>query len=77
MSDEQPEYPEPNWTTAPAHVLFFAIDPDGAGRWFFTEPSPTEKRWCASMGFKEDAGEYPLPLGCDWRLTLRQRPSQQ
>lgn len=73
----QVEYPEPDWTDAPAGAGWWAIHADGIAAWFWHEPVTSNAIWI------DELDEYgctyagsELPLGCDWRLTLRQRPSQ-
>ena len=72
-------YPEPDWDNAPKWARWWAVEPDGeeygSAHWYAEQPSiadswwnePTSSRFC----FDETVN---LPLGCDWRLTLRKRP---
>ena len=71
------EYPEPDWMDAPPEANWWAIHADGVAAWFFNKPHPYAAIWLDEIdevGYTYDGPE--LPLGCDWRLTLRQRPSR-
>ncbi len=75
---QQAEYPEPDWTQAPTLANWWVIHADGIAAWFVSKPHPYAAIWIDEfdeVGYTCAGSE--LPLGCDWRLTLRQRPSQQ
>lgn len=73
------EYPEPNWVQAPIWANWYTIDKDGTRAWFAAKPyiHDGDAGWSSTDSAWENAETEPLQLGCDWRLTLRQRPSQQ
>lgn len=76
--DAQPEAPEPDWTTAPDWAQWWAVDADGLAYWYGIVPptlSPTHDMWDTGPdGFDTPIGYIDLPLGIDWRTTLRTRP---
>lgn len=73
--DAQPEAPEPDWSTAPEWAQWWAVDTDGVACWYVSEPNingavwaPTDDLWHLTQGL------VALPIGVDWRTTLRKRP---
>lgn len=68
--------PTPDWPQAPKRANYYAVDADGLAAWFEEKPYmiggiwsyDDEEQWC------EVIGNIELPLGMDWRLTLRRRP---
>jgi hypothetical protein len=68
-------YPEPDWDNAPEWAHWWAVEPDGIARWYAEQPSIEDAWWDEepSSLFGHD-GTVNLPLGCDWRMTLRKRP---
>lgn len=72
--------PEPNWSEAPDEpspgAQFWTADANGCARWWRRRPFPTGTgTWGTDgVGGWWNAGRVDLPLGTDWRLTLRQRP---
>ena len=73
--DAQPDAPLPDWTTAPEWAQWWAVDADGMACWYTSEPKiyesvwgPEDDRWHVTHGLVD------LPLGVDWRTTLRRRP---
>lgn len=89
-STTQAQYPEPDWTTAPAGTRWWAIDAENWAYWFDTKPIIHKAQWRVRKKRTEEGrknsgratylgignlNDYvKLPLGCDWRLTLRRRP---
>lgn len=69
-------YPEPDWSTAPAWAQWWAVDARGIGLLYECEPVLAELEWWRvdPACRYQKAMKVDLPLGCDWRLTLRQRP---
>lgn len=81
--DAQPAAPEPDWSQAPDWARWWAADSDGESTYYAERPEPDEKiacwdsaRWSAkgSTILSEWDKTSPLPLGVDWRTTLRKRP---
>lgn len=74
-----PVYLPPDWSKVPAWASWWAVAPNGVVMGF--EAMPTikngiiESGWYAAQGFWESIGRVDLPIGCDWRLTLQQRPN--
>lgn len=85
--------PEPDWSQAeaidrwlsetfdePLRVEWYGIDSNGAERWFVDKPTlGSEEKipsW-VSDGYSYWGGMVDLPLGIDWRTTLRRRPQGQ
>ncbi len=78
LIDAQVEYPEPDWEPLPVWANWWAIDNVGRICWFETQPSCSFMTgWSCECRCGRSRIGNDLPLGCDWRLTLRQRPSQQ
>ncbi len=72
--DAQPDAPEPDWTTAPEDATHHAYLHDGRGAWLLLNPGDgydSPGMWGARM--MRFSG-LRLPLGIDWRTTLRERP---
>jgi len=80
-ADTQPEAPEPDWDEAPEWAQWWAVDADGLTYWYGIVPptlSPTHDMWDTGPdGFDTPIGYIDLPLGIDWRTTLRRRPEAQ
>lgn len=84
--DALPQAPEPDWDAAPEWArwatLFFNRAYAASGRmalyWQFHEGEPIrdEISWMTPKGTKSLIGSQrvEIPLGIDWRTTLRQRP---
>jgi hypothetical protein len=73
--------PEPDWSEAPETAEWWAVGPNNNARWFTKEPivasfAGSPLHWF-SAHLEKDAGRVTLPLGCDWRLTLRRRPGSE
>lgn len=74
--DAQSEMPEPDWADAPDDAVAWAVDADGYAHWFVDVPSleVSNSEWATHRFMEiEDAGHVILPLGIDWRTTLRHR----
>ena len=69
------EYPEPDWDDLPPWANWWAIDNVGRICWFQVQPSHHVTGWQFGGMHGNSRIGNDLPLGCDWRLTLRQRPS--
>jgi hypothetical protein len=72
-------YPEPDWDNAPEWARWWAVEPDGeeygSAHWYAEQPSIENAWWSEPTNSKFGHDEtVNLPLGCDWRLTLRKRP---
>lgn len=77
--DAQPEAPEPDWTNAPEWAQWWAVDANGMAWWYATQPeylSGDGTEWDCGQQARR-VGEIDLPLGTDWRTTLRRRPEAQ
>jgi len=78
----QPTAPEPDWSTASPDTQYHTIDASGLGIWWNTShpPQPVVFLWVSDELDKEQQYfmivdyVYDLPLGIDWRTTLRRRP---
>ena len=75
LTAEPSRYPEPDWDNAPEWAHWWAVEPDGIARWYAEQPSIEDAWWGEepSSLFGHDK-TVNLPLGCDWRMTLRKRP---
>ena len=74
--DLLPEDVRPTWDV-PDYLTHWAIDPDGTAMYFAGEPHVVDDlaTWCQPDGvYAEFDRRVTLPLGVDWRLTLRRRP---
>lgn len=75
LVDAPPVMPEADWSKAPDTAQFWAIDADGRAFWYLDEPHIAEPCWYdATYQF---APKVDLPIGIDWRTTLRKRPAAQ
>jgi len=83
LQQEGAAEPQPDWSDAPSAAMFYVVDPDGTAWWSNVEPYCSYRSACWCPRFREDgeldmwewAGKVTLPLGVDWRTTLRQRPA--
>jgi len=73
--------PEPDWSAAPEWAQWWAVSAASEAFWYAAEPKPINHmgHWARPMTNSRDsmmrrAGRIDLPLGTDWRLTLRERP---
>jgi hypothetical protein len=64
-----------DWSNAPSHAKYAAIDCDGEGWWYPTRPKLYLK-WFWGAGTGEPIGDSMLREGEDWRTTLEARPSR-
>ena len=74
--DAQPKAPEPDWTQAPDWAQWWAVDADGMAWWYATQPeylNGAGTEWDGDQQTRR-VGLVDLPLGIDWRTTLRRRP---
>jgi hypothetical protein len=82
-----PDAGDVDWTQAPEWANWRAVDPNGWAHWFQEEPiklmTINYSGWVAKtingiqQGAELWASEVDLPLGVDWRETLRQRRKQE
>lgn len=77
------DMPQPNWDDE-QWANYWAVDANGREVWFTIEPYCDDDEgacWCGRFDTdgKHDPGIYgkkvKLPIGVDWRTTLRQRPT--
>lgn len=76
--DTQPEVPEPDWTQAPDWAQWWAADEDGRTYWYDRQPyveKADDGCWDGNGEFEWN-GDVTLPVGVDWRTTLRHRPEE-
>ena len=80
--DNQPAVPEPDWDAAPEWAEWYMVAPDGTiiyidGQTHEDMPTPVAEEgewdWFWKCQY-EEPGHVDLPLGIDWRTTLRRRP---
>ena len=75
-----PRMLEPDWKAAPEWAMWRAIDPDGQTIWSKEELMYEQAYWFHDRlhysvdGCCEHAEYVSLPVGIDWRCTLRKRP---
>ena len=69
----QPTAPEPDWSQAPEWAEWHSIDAIEIGSWWEFEPQLDGEMWDR---YRSRCQSYmtTLPLGIDWRTTLRERP---
>ena len=80
--DVQPTAPEPDWRTAAPDTQYHTIDASGLGIWWDTSHPPQTVGLLWEPDELDKEQQYPmivdyvydLPLGIDWRTTLRRRP---
>lgn len=71
--------PEPDWSKAPRWCCWWAVDEDGAARWFGPQPVQGKHWWYVDQDprllsvISVPAGTVELN-GYDWRQTLRCKP---
>jgi len=69
--------PQPDWSSAPEWAQWWSVDADGEATFWQNKPDVICIR-----GMWYDDGEclvacdLDLPIGIDWRTTLRQRPTE-
>lgn len=70
--------PEPDWGKAPEWAMWWAVDPNGLAFWSAFKPMVDGMEWSNAPNSRErPASRVTLPLGCDWRMTLRRRPDSE
>ncbi len=76
--DSQPTMPVPEWDKAPEWAQWWAVEASEIALWFEFEPALNPERfvWEASNGYNQTYGVC-LPIGIDWRQTLRRRPEAE
>ena len=72
-----PKTPKPDWAEAPLGASHHAFSGDGVGRWYsqwlgYGEPIVTGTTWYPAT--YKGQSHLELPVGIDWRTTLRKRP---
>ena len=72
--DNQPTVPEPDWSQAPEDAQHHAIAANGWGAYYGDEVRMTDDQWWSDDGPLMWDKHYDLPIGIDWRTTLRERP---
>ena len=85
LLDVQPAMPEPDWTNAPSQANWWAVSVDGSAAWFTEKPQLFQAggTWLCELdngrpvGHVFAAGHVDLPVGRNWRTTLRRRPEVQ
>lgn len=78
--DSLSQAPEPDWSKAPEWAEWWAVNADGGVAWFENKPtiwvSVVYCGWESNKGrWKTILDRLELPLGVDWRTTLRKRPA--
>lgn len=79
--DSQPVAPEPDWSSAPKWAMWWACDAGGDAFWWESKPIWLANSYFAGWIDKNEfcgsvkvARTVEIPLGCDWRTLIRQRP---
>jgi len=81
--DAQPEAPEPDWRKAPKYANAWVASPFGTEAFFFNADTDVDSRaweendwgWIlADIEAECESVKCNLPIGIDWRTTLRRRP---
>lgn len=77
--DAQLAAPEPDWTQAPDDAMWYCVNPTGMRAWHVNQPKVVWDCWLSPAAYPDRNGEVlggriDLPLGVDWRTTLRKRP---
>lgn len=86
-AQQQPAAWEPDWSKLEPWVMYWAVDALGNARVFEYKPVVLRDSWSAYdniiLALKYDPpgrddviGKVNLPIGTDWRTTLRKRPSE-
>lgn len=71
----------PDWSQAPEEAMYWAVDANDISRFWEHEPVLQRNRWNGKLGrlmleMWIDKDHAHLPLGIDWRTTLRKRPEE-
>jgi len=76
--------PEPDWSEAPEWAEWWAVDAWGCANWFQQKPccAVEDIEWREPDDWDDEWPQLParnvdLPLGADWRLTVRRRPEEK
>ena len=74
--DSLPAAPEPDWSEAPENAMFYTLDCGGLEEWWADKPHVYYALWVTERTVKplKEGNRVDLPLGIDWRTTLRERP---
>lgn len=64
----------PDWSKIDSRYQYWAVDSDGNSYAFEERPRISENVWLPDGKPFEDTGFVELPVGIDWRTTLRIRP---
>lgn len=70
--------PVPDWTSAPAWAMWWAVDADGSAMWYKPEPQLYKLGWTVNGWYGKDyleANLVSIPLGIDYRALKQQRPA--
>ena len=81
--DSQPPMPQPDWRDCPGYATHHAFRPNGKGYWvrlpeqkYASLRRPVTAEDVDWWDEECDESGLTLPLGIDWRQTLRQRPQE-
>ena len=83
MANRLPTAPEPDWSQAPEWAEWWAVDgavepcENSNSCWFENEPTQGDNAtWWITVerGMSQSDRVVDLPIGIDWRTTLRKRP---
>lgn len=70
--------PQPDWSQAPDWAQWWAVDSCGHPFWFENKPYFRRQEpscvWHNQKGKEQRLSWLDLPVGIDWRCTLRERP---
>ena len=79
--DSQPAAPEPDWSEAPEWADAWVVETSCRSWWWAGYPVATNGGWSgggwSGVGRREFCHHESLPLGIDWRTTLRKRPTAE
>ena len=70
---------EPDWSTAPDWAMWRATNANGLCKWHEFRPALSFTRWTNVhlRGRTVQDKMIDLPIGTDWRTTLRRRPEAE
>jgi hypothetical protein len=76
------DVPQPDWSQAPKWAMWWAVDANGYPMWYMHEPFIQDAMWmwqdndglASGIPSRHLPQSIELPIGTDWRTTLRQRP---
>jgi len=77
--DSLPAAPEPDWSDVDEAILYHAIAQNGAGYYHEQKPYMEDVYYWRGGYWESDGVQMAsnitvLPIGIDWRTTLRRRP---